>query len=412
MSNPASSWNPSLDELRAVHAASSETVKVTPVFSLGELSRRHGGKVVVKAENMQRTGSFKLRGSLAKLAGGDAGNCSGVVAGSAGNHGQALAYAARARGIPCTVFMPRDAAISKVNAVSAFGAKVVLEGGAIDECLEAARRLAREDGLLFVHPFDDLEVIAGQAGVGLELRDQVPDLAKVVVPVGGGGLISGIGAAMAASAAGVEIVGVQAEGCASFGPSITSGEPQAVETSSTIADGIAVKRPGELTLELVKRWVEDIVAVDDDAIAEAMVLLVEYGKLVTEGAGAVGVGALLTGAVKPADSGTTALVLSGGNVDAHVLAEVINRHQTGIGRRTRLFTKISDRPGGLVEFLQIIARAGGNVLDVTHVRDGVSLHVKETGVEVLIESRSERDGDDLVTRLAESGYEVEELGPR
>ncbi len=164
MSNPATNWQPDLGELRSVHAASAETVKETPVFSLGELSRRCGGRVVVKAENMQRTGSFKLRGSLAKLAGPDASECPGVVAGSAGNHGQALAYAARARGIPCTVFMPRDAAISKVNAVTAFGAEVVLEGGAIDECLEAARRLAAEDGLLFVHPFDDLEVITGQAG--------------------------------------------------------------------------------------------------------------------------------------------------------------------------------------------------------------------------------------------------------
>jgi threonine dehydratase len=411
MSNPATNWQPDLGELRSVHAASAETVKETPVFSLGELSRRCGGRVVVKAENMQRTGSFKLRGSLAKLAGPDTVECPGVVAGSAGNHGQALAYAARARGIPCTVFMPRDAAISKVNAVTAFGAEVVLEGGAIDECLEAARRLAAEDGLLFVHPFDDLEVIAGQAGVGLELREQVPDLAKVIVPVGGGGLISGIGAALAATGDGVEIVGVQAAGCAAFGPSIEGGKPQSVATASTIADGIAVKRPGELTLELVRRWVEEIVTVDDDAIAEAMVLLVEYGKLVTEGAGAVGVAALLTGAVAPASSGTTAVILSGGNVDAHVLAEVINRHQTGIGRRTRLFSKISDRPGGLVDFLQIIARAGGNVLDVTHVRDGVSLHVRETGVEVLVESRSQDDSDDLIARLAASGYEVEELGP-
>jgi threonine dehydratase len=358
---------------------------------------------------MQRTGSFKLRGSLAKLAGRDPGNCRGVVAGSAGNHGQALAYAARARGIPCTVFMPEDAAISKVDAVTAFGAHVVLAGGTIDECLQAARRRAEDEGLLFVHPFDDLDVIKGQAGVGLELRDQVPDLAKVIVPVGGGGLISGIGAALEAGGGGVEIVGVQAAGCAAFGPSLVEGRPLAVAAPSTIADGIAVKRPGELTLGLVRRWVEDVVAVEDDAIAEAMVFLVEYGKLVTEGAGAVGVAALLTGATAPASEGTTAVVLSGGNVDAHVLAEVINRHQTGIGRRTRLFSRISDRPGGLVDFLQVIARAGGNVLDVTHVRDGVALHVRETGVEVLVESRSERHGDELVARLAESGYEVEEL---
>ena len=412
MTDSESNWVPDLEELRAIHAASSVTVKRTPVFSLGELSRRCGGTVVVKAENMPRPGSFKLRGSLAKLAGRDSDNCRGVVAGSAGNHGQALAYAARARGIPCTVFMPEDAAISKVDAVTAFGAEVVLEGSAIDECLQAAQQLAEVEGLLFVHPFDDLEVIQGQAGVGLELREQVPDLAKVIVPVGGGGLISGIAAALEATGGGVEVAGVQAAGCPAFARSLDSGEPQAVAAVSTIADGIAVKRPGELTLELVRRWVEEIVTVDDDAIAEAMVFLVEYAKLVTEGAGAVGVAALLTGALRPADPGTTVVVLSGGNVDAHVLAEVINRHQTGIGRRTRLFSKISDRPGGLVDFLQIIARAGGNVLDVTHVRDGVALHVRETGVEVLVESRSERHGEELLARLAESGYEVEELGSR
>ena len=240
MSNAASNWQPDLEELRSNSAAAAETVKQTPVFSLGELSRRCGGTVVVKAENMQRTGSFKLRGSLSKLAGRNSGDCPGVVAGSAGNHGQALAYAARARGIPCTVFMPVDAAISKVDAVTAFGAEVVLEGSAIDECLRAARRLADEEGLLFVHPFDDLDVISGQAGVGLELRDQVPDLAKVIVPVGGGGLVSGIAASLAAAGGGAEVAGVQAAGCAAFPASIESGGPETVALPSTIADGIAV----------------------------------------------------------------------------------------------------------------------------------------------------------------------------
>ena len=210
--------SPTSEELRSIHAATAETVKETPVFSLGELSRRCGGTVVLKAENMQRTGSFKLRGSLAKLAGRARPGCRGVVAGSAGNHGQALAYAARARGIPCTVFMPADAAISKVDAVTAFGAEVVLEGGAIDECLEAAHRLADEDGLLFVHPFDDLDVIRGQAGVGLELREAGPRPGEGHRPGRwrrpdqrdrGGARPRG---------GGVEIAGVQAAGCAAFGP--------------------------------------------------------------------------------------------------------------------------------------------------------------------------------------------------
>ena len=273
MSNPATNWQPDLGELRSVHAASAETVKETPVFSLGELSRRCGGRVVVKAENMQRTGSFKLRGSLAKLAGPGAAECPGVVAGSAGNHGQALAYAARARGIPCTVFMPRDAAISKVNAVTAFGAEVVLEGGAIDECLEAARRLAAEDGLLFVHPFDDLEVIAGQAGVGLELREQVPGPGEGHRPGRRRrpdqrhrrGARRDRRRRSRSSAS-------RPPGAPPSAPRSKAASRRASPRASTIADGIAVKRPGELTLELVRRWVEEIVTVDDDAIAEAMVL--------------------------------------------------------------------------------------------------------------------------------------------
>ncbi len=404
------SWRPDLDELRAIHAASQGLVKQTPVFSLGELSRRCGGQIAVKAECMQRTGSFKLRGTFAKLAHRGSEDCPGVVAGSAGNHGQALAYAARARGIPCTIFMPEDAPISKVDAVAAFGAEVQTVAGTVDDCVDAARRFAEEEGVLFVHPFDDLEVIKGQAGLGIELAEQVPDLARVIVPVGGGGLISGVAAALSELRPEVEIFGVQAAGCSSFEASLREGEPRAVSEASTIADGIAVKRPGDLTFALVKRWVDGFAVVDDDSIAAAMVLLIERGKLVTEGAGASSVAALMTGAVAPATSGTTVAVLSGGNVDPSVLAAIINRHQTGIGRRARIFSRISDQPGGLVDFLQNVAAAGGNVLDVTHVRDGVALHVNETGVEVLVESRSESDRESLLARLRSHGYEVEELG--
>jgi threonine dehydratase len=410
MNDAASGWQPSLEGLEAVRRASAETVKETPVFSFGELSRRCGGRVVVKAESLQRTGSFKLRGTLAKLRQLDPGPGAGVVAGSAGNHGQALAYAARARRVPCTVFMPLDAPVSKVEAVAAFGATVRQEHGSVDDCVEAARALAAADGLTFVHPFDDLEVVEGQAGVGLELHSQVPDLAQAIVPVGGGGLIGGVAAALKLLRPGVRVVGVQAAGCAPFPGSLAARRPLAVEGTSTIADGIAVKRPGELTLGLVERWVDEMVVVDDDSIAEAMVMLAERGKLVVEGAGAVGVAALLSGAVAPAEPGTTAAILSGGNVDAHVLAAIINRHETGAGRRARLFTRISDRPGGLAELLRTVAEARANVLDVTHVRDGVSLEVEETGVEVLIETRSSVHRIELVERLRAAGYPVDELG--
>lgn len=409
MASGAADWRPSLEELEEVRRASSDTVKTTPVFSLAELSRRCGGEIAVKAESLQRTGSFKLRGALSKLRDLSPDNCSGVVAGSAGNHGQALAYAARARGIPCTVFMPREAPVSKVAAVEAYGATVRQEDGSVDDCVDAARRLAEREEMTFVHPFDDIDVIKGQAGVGLELHEQVPDLAEVIVPVGGGGLISGVAIALKLSRPGVRVVGVQAEGCAPFPQSLREHRPVAVGTPSTIADGIAVKRPGELTLALVEEWVDDVVVVDDDAIAEAMVLLVERGKLVTEGAGAASVAALASGAVAPAPSGTTVAILSGGNVDARVLAAVINRHQTSVGRRTRLFTRVPDRPHGLADLLQAVADAGGNVLDVMHVRDGVALNVDETGVELVIETRSQAHRLELVEQIREAGYSLTEM---
>jgi threonine dehydratase len=402
-------WRPRLEELREVHTALAATVKRTPVFSLGELSRRCGGTIAVKAEGLQRTGSFKLRGSLAKLRDLDAGSCAGVVAGSAGNHGQALAYAARARGIPCTIFMPRDAAISKLAAVEAFGANVRQQEGTVDECIAAAQALAEAEGLTFVHPFDDVEVIKGQAGVGLEIAEQVPDLAQVVVPIGGGGLISGVALALKLSRPELRVVGVQAEGCAAFPESLDRDRPVAVASASTIADGIAVKRPGEITLGLVSEWVDEVVVVDDDAIAEAMVLMVERGKLVSEGAGAASVAALISEAVAPAASGTTVAVLSGANVDARVLAAVINRHQTSVGRRTRLFTRVADRPHGLADLLQAVADAGGNVLDVMHVRDGVALNIDETGVELVIETRSQAHRLELVERIRAAGYTLTEM---
>lgn len=409
MVDRAAAWRPSLEELEEVRRASADTVKTTPVFSLAELSRRCGGTIAVKAESLQRTGSFKLRGTLAKLRDRSAEICRGVVAGSAGNHGQALAYAARARGIPCTIFMPKDAAISKLAAVDAFGATVRQEGGSVDECVEAAHRLAESEELTFVHPFDDVEVIKGQAGLGLELHEQVPDLAQVIVPVGGGGLISGVAVALKLSRPDVRVIGVQAEGCAPFPQSLRERRPVAVGAPSTIADGIAVKRPGELTLGLVEEWVDDVVVIDDDAIAEAMVLLVERGKLVTEGAGAASVAALASGAVTPSPTGRTVAILSGGNVDARVLAAVINRHQTSVGRRTRLFTRVADRPHGLADLLQAVADAGGNVLDVMHVRDGVALNVDETGVELVIETRSQAHREELIQDIRRAGYSLTEM---
>jgi threonine dehydratase len=400
-------WTPSLDELEAVRRAAAPTVIETPVLSSASLSARFGGEVLVKAECLQRTGSFKLRGTLSKLRGEDREGCAGVVAGSAGNHAQALAYAARVRGIPATVFMPPNAALSKLSAVEAFGATVRIHGESVDDCVEAARALAEEEGLLFVHPFDDPAIVAGQAGIGLELLEQVPDLAQVVVPVGGGGLIGGIATALRVAGSRARVVGVQAEACAAVPESLAAGRPIAASAADTIADGIAIKRPGNLTLELLRRLVDDVVTVSEDEIAEAMVLLANRGKLVAEGAGAAATAALLSGAVTPPPSGATVTVLSGGNVDARMLARAIARQENRIGRRTRLFVRILDRPGALAALLEAVAKAGGNVLAVNHLRDGVELAIQQTGVELVVETTGAAHADALVAGLTEAGYGVE-----
>ncbi len=381
-----------------------DVVRRTPVLPSQTLSERCGGQIAVKAENLQRTGSFKLRGALSKLAALGAGCERGVVAGSAGNHAWALADAARTRGVPCEVFMPHQAPIAKVEGCEALGAVVRLVGDSVVDCFAAAKERAEEGGLAFVHPFDDPDVVAGQGTLGLELLEDVEDLAKVVVPVGGGGLASGVAIAVKSARPEVEVVGVQADACAAFAESLRRGEPVAVDSALTIADGIAVKRPGELTLALVRRWLDDVVAVGEDEIAEAMVLLMERSKLVVEGAGAVGVAALLGGLVAPAPSGTTVVVLSGGNVDPGLLAGVARRHETQVGRRLVVFTRLPDRPGSLARLLACVAGAGANILDVEHVREGVDLHVRETAIQLVLETRGREHAEDVLAAIAGDGY--------
>jgi threonine dehydratase len=377
------------DRLEATRRASEGVVRHTPVLTAASLSERCGGTIVLKAENLQRTGSFKLRGALNK-ARSVAGTTRGVVAGSAGNHAQALAYAARAHGLECRVIMPVDAAVSKIEAVRAFGAEVRQEGRAVHDCVALARELADAEGLTFVHPFDDLDVIAGQAGVGLELLDDVPELARVVVPVGGGGLAAGVGLAIKQQRPEVSIVGVEVE-----------------ERTRTIADGIAIKQPGELTRPLLDSLLDDLVTVAEDDIAEAMVLLVECSKLVVEGAGAVSLAALLSGSVAASSDVATVALLSGGNVDVSLLAAVANRHETLVGRRLRLYTRVSDLPGGLAGLLSAVAATGANLMHVEHVREGVDLGVRETGIELTVETRGREHGERLLRRLRDEGYDTD-----
>lgn len=394
------------DDIARAQAAVADVARHTPVLPSATLSERCGGDVALKAESLQRTGSFKIRGALNKLAALGDGCARGVVCGSAGNHAQALAHAARARGVPCEVFMPEGAPIAKLEAAAELGARVVVGGTSVDDCVVAARARAEESGMAFVHPFDDPDVVAGQGTLGLELLADVPALSTVVVPVGGGGLASGVAIAVKSVRPEVRVVGVQVDTVAAYPASLAAGRPIAVHSALTIADGIAVKRPGDLTLKLIDRWLDDVVTVPEDEVAEAMVLLMEKAKLVVEGAGAVGVAALLGGEVAAASRGTTCVVLSGGNVDAGLLATVARRHETEMGRRLVLLTRVPDRPGALARLLDCVAAEGANLVEVSHLREGIDLHVRETAVQLTIETRSRAHADGVVAAVREAGYGV------
>jgi threonine dehydratase len=387
------------DVERAAEAVAGH-VRETPVLPAARLSKEAGGTIALKAENLQVTGSFKVRGAVNRLAAlSEEERRVGVVAGSAGNHAQALAWSARTLGTRATLYMPAEAPLAKVAAVREYGGEVEFVDGSYDDAANAARDAAAADGRVLVHAFDDPLVVAGQGTLGLELLRQVPDLRKVVVPLGGGGLIAGIALAVKHAIPEARVVGVQSEACAPYAGS------HPAQALSTICDGIAVKHPGQLTAPLVARLVDHVVTVSDDETAQAMVTLLENSKLVVEGAGAVAVAALMHGRVAPAPDGTTVAVLSGGNVDASLLVEAIRLGETAAGRRMVLATKIPDRPGGLATLLAVVARQGANVLDVEHLRDGMDLHVRETAVQLVLQTRGPDHDDAILDAVRSAGYD-------
>ncbi|MGZ5330959.1 MAG: threonine ammonia-lyase [Solirubrobacterales bacterium] len=394
------------ERISAAREVVEATCARTPVLRLAAMDELLGAPIAFKAESLQQTGSFKARGVSVKLAALGEECETGVVAGTAGNHGRALAWAARRRGVPCELFVPHDAPTSKTGPAASLGADVERCEGTVDDCVSRAKERATEAGLAFVHPFDDPDVVAGQGSVGLELLEEVPDLARVLVPLGGGGLAAGIAIAVRSQRPEVEVFGVQVEACPSYPASLESGEPVTVKPQSTVADGIAVKRPGELTLPLVERWLAGVAVVSEDEVGDAMAALLSEAKLVVEGAGAVGVAALAAGKLEPAPEGTTAVILSGGNVDESLLAAIARRAGARGGRGAVLFTTISDRPGSLARLLDAVGATGASVVDVQHVRDAVDLHVSETGVELILETRGRDHTDAIVRELTEREYRV------
>ena len=395
-----------LSTIRAARQAGIGVVKHTPITESAALSERCGGSVVFKAENLQRTGSFKIRGAMNKLASlGDAVS-KGVVAGSAGNHAQSLAFAARHFGVPCQIFVPAGASLSKMEAVRSYGATLTEGGDTLSDAVRIAREHADSTGMNFCHPFDDPMVVAGQATLGLELIEDIEDLSTVIIPLGGGGLTGGVALALKQAMPHVRVIGVQVRACAPY-----AGSPPADGPIITLADGIAVKEPGAFTRPIIEQWVDEVVVVEEDLVADAMVFLMDRAKLYVEGGGAVGVSALLSGHIIPASSGTTCVVLSGGNVDLGLVPNLIRRHETQVGRRLILFVRISDRPGGLAGLLTLFAKAGANLIEVEHVREGVDLHVRETGVQVVLEVRSREHGASVIAAAIAGGYTVDEVTP-
>ena len=389
---------PTLAEIEAARARIAGIARVTPVSSSETIGRRIGRPVWLKAENLQRTGSFKIRGAVNKLATLPPEERANVIAASAGNHGQAVAWAAREAGAHATIFMPRDAPTAKVDAARAYGAEIVLTGAGYEDAQFACAE-RQESGATMIHAFEDEAVIAGQGTIGLELAEQLADLEAVVVPIGGGGLAAGIATALKEVRPELRIVGVQAAAFAPLAGDAVGGY--------TIADGIAVKRPGELTTAILRERVDDVVTVTDDEIAEAIVVLLERVKLVVEGAGAASVAALLSG--KVGGTGPVCALLSGGNIDATLLLAVARHGLTRGGRYVVVRTRVLDRPGELARLLTRLGSERVNVLAVEHHREGMDLPLAETEIELTLAARDEAHCGEVLARLAEWGYAVERL---
>jgi len=393
-----------------VHRARADVERIairTPVLHSAVLSDRLGAPVVLKAENLQRTGAFKIRGAAAKIARLGEAAQRGLVAASAGNHAQALALAARTCGTTAEVFMPTNAALGKVEACKSYGGIVRDGGESVETAVVAARRRAEETGRIFCHPYDDEAVIVGQGTAGLELLEQVDELGQVVVPLGGGGLLAGMALAIKDAAPHVRLVGVQASVCA---PYVTGNAPTGAV--STLADGIAVKAPGEMNRAIVDRLVDEIVQVDEATIADAMVLMAERSKLLVEGGGAVGVAAVLGARVPAIPGRTTCIVLSGGNVDLGLLPGLIRRHETTSGRRLLVFVRIPDKPGALAAITRIVADCGANVVEVAHVREGLTLGVRESGLSLTLEVKGREHAEQILAAFTAARYEVQETRDR
>lgn len=395
-----------IDEIEAARDGLIGVLRPTPVEPSGSLTARCGRTVLLKAEHRQRTGSFKIRGAHHRIAQLDASQDL-VVAASAGNHAQGVALAATLLGKRSMIFMPAAAPLPKVQATRAYGAEIRLGHVLVDDCIDEAKAWAHEHDGVFVPPFDHPAVIAGQGTLGLELADEAPEAGVVLVPVGGGGLLAGVAAALRARRPDVRVIGVEAAGAASLRASLDAFTPTRVADVHTIADGIAIKSPSALTLAHAQAFADDVISVTDDEIGRALLLLLERCKQVVEPAGAVGLAALLAGKVAGADPAVA--VLSGGNVDPIVLRRLIEQGLTASGRYLRLRVVVTDRPGGLATVVAMVADTGLNILEVAHHREGVRVEVDEVEILLTLETRDPAHRLEVIVQLRAAGFSVEQL---
>ncbi|WP_433080548.1 threonine ammonia-lyase [Dactylosporangium sp. CA-052675] len=394
-----------LAEIEAARHLLAGVTRLTPVEPSRPLTAKLGGPAWLKCENLQRAGSFKVRGAYVRLARlGAEERRRGVVAASAGNHAQGVALAAGLLGISSTVYMPHGAPLPKIAATKGYGAAVEFAGSTVDEALVAAKEFAERTGAVFIHPFDHPDVIAGQGTVALEILEQVPEVKTVITGVGGGGLISGLAVGIKALRPDVRVIGVQAADAAAFPASLAQGRPVRLDSFGTIADGIAVGRPGDITFEHVAKLVDDVVTVTEEDISRALLMLLERGKMVVEPAGSVGVAALLAGAVTVRTP--VVAVLSGGNIDPMLMLRVIEHGLAAAGRYLTFTVRCGDRPGHLAKLLTYIAEQGANVVDVAHRRQDSRLQLGEVELALSVETRGSEHSDRLLTALRTAGYTV------
>ena len=380
-------------------------VRKTDLIQSRVLGQMVGTEVYLKAECLQHTGSFKVRGAynmISQLTPEQ--KQAGVIASSAGNHAQGVALAAQKFGVKATIVMPAGAPLAKVAATRELGAEVVLHGAVYDDAYNKAMEIQQQTGAVFVHPFNDPLVIAGQGSVGVEILDKLPDVDQVVVPIGGGGLISGVAIAIKKLRPEVKVIGVQAAGAPSMAQSLVEGHPIQLASANTIADGIAVKRPGDLTYEIVREYVDEIVTVDEDEIASAILTLLEKGKIVAEGAGAVSVAALMHGKFKP--EGKVCCIVSGGNIDVNTLQRIVDKGLAKSGRLAKISVMLQDRPGALTGLLGIIAQNGANVLSIQHDRVDKNGELNTAVVELTIETHNREHLQKVMGQLSDGGYHM------